>query len=59
MTRIELNEREAGTLTEILESYLSDLKTERVRTDNRKWHFEFTEREKFINDLIYRLKSEG
>lgn len=58
MTRIELTEKEAGILIEILESFLSDLKTERIGTDNREWHLEFTEREKFMNNLIDRLKNE-
>ena len=55
MTRIELNEKEAAILIEILESCLSDLKTERVRTENRELHAEFIERENFVGDLIKRL----
>ena len=38
MTRIELTEKEAAILIEILESFLSDLKTERVRTEKRELH---------------------
>lgn len=57
MTGIELTEKEAAILIEILESYLSDLKTERVGTDNREWHAEFVEREVFVGDLIRRLKN--
>lgn len=56
MTRIELTEKEAAVLTEILKSFLSDLKTERVGTDNREWHAEFVEREVFVGDLIRRLE---
>jgi hypothetical protein len=55
MTRIELTEKEAAMLTEILESFLSDLKTERVHTDNRGLHAAFIEREIFVGDLIGRL----
>lgn len=57
MTRIELTEKEAAILIEILESCLSDLKTERVRTDKRELHAEFIERENFVGDLIKRLEN--
>jgi hypothetical protein len=57
MARIELTEKEAAMLTEILESFLSDLKTERVHTDNRGLHAEFIDRENFVGDLIKRLQS--
>ena len=56
MIRIELTEKEASILIELLESFLSDLKTERVRTDNRELHAEFLEREVFVGDLIKRLE---
>jgi hypothetical protein len=55
MTRIELTEKEAAILIEILESFLSDLKTERVGTDNKELHAAFVEREIFVGDLINRL----
>lgn len=57
MMRIELTEKEAAILIEILKSFLSDLKTERVGTDNREWHAEFVEREIFVGDLIRRLEN--
>jgi len=57
MTILELTEKEAVTLIEILKSYLSDLKTERVGTDNREWHAEMVERESFVEDLMKRLGS--
>ena len=57
MPRIELSEKEAAILIEILESCLSDLKTERVHTENRELHAEFIARENFVGDLIKRLKS--
>jgi hypothetical protein len=56
MTKLELTEKEAVTLTEILTSFLSDLKTERVGTDNREWHAELVEREAFVGDLMKRLE---
>lgn len=55
MATLALNEKEAGILIGILESYLSDLKTERVGTDNRAYHSHFIEREKIVSDLIDRL----
>lgn len=58
MTKLELTENEAVALIEILKSYLSDLKTERVGTDNREWHAEMVERESFVEDLMKRLGSQ-
>jgi hypothetical protein len=55
MTNLELTEREASILIEILTSFLSDLKTERVGTDNREWRAEMVEREIFVEDLMKRL----
>jgi hypothetical protein len=55
MTRLELTERESGTLREILESYLSDLKTERIATENRDWHADLKERERIAGDILTRL----
>jgi hypothetical protein len=57
MTTLMLTEKEAAFLIEILETFLSDLKTERVGTDNRAYRSEFIEREKVLSDLIGRLKS--
>jgi hypothetical protein len=55
MTKLELTEKEAVDLIEILKSFLSDLKTERVGTDNREWHAELVAREAFVEVLIKRL----
>jgi hypothetical protein len=55
MRKLELTENEAVALREILTSFLSDLKTERVGTDNRKWHAEMVASESFVEDLIKRL----
>ena len=57
MIMLELSEKEAAFLIEILDSFLTDLKTERVGTDNREWHAEFIEREIFVDDLIKRLEN--
>lgn len=37
---IELSTKETAALVAALESYLPDLATERVGTDNREWHAE-------------------
>lgn len=57
MTKLELTEKEAAALIEILTSYLLDLKTERVGTDNREWHAEMVEREALVEDLMKRLRN--
>ncbi len=55
MTRIELTKEEAQTLSEILESYLSDLRREIAATENRDWRGIMKERESFIKDMLSRL----
>jgi len=55
MVRIELVERDAVALRELLASTLSDLKTERVRTDHRGYHDTLREREKLVAELIAQL----
>ena len=59
MAQLELNEKETALLSEILEGCLSDLKTERVRTDKREMHQHFLERENFVADLLVRLQRRG
>lgn len=56
MKQIELTETESEVLAEILESYISDLKTERVHTDKREWRLEFKEREALVTELLNRIK---
>lgn len=56
MKQIELTDNESQVLAEILESYISDLKTERVHTDKREWRLEFKEREALVIDLLNRIK---
>ena len=58
MVRIDLSANEAEILSEMLESYLSDLKTERVHTDKRELREELKGKETFLNDLLKRLKSQ-
>ncbi len=59
MTRIELTTEEAKTLSEILESYLSDLRMEIAATENRDWRGIMKERELFIKDVLGRLAAPG
>jgi hypothetical protein len=56
MTVFELSATEATTLVKALESYLPDLATERVGTDNREWHAELKEREAVLGEILKRLK---
>lgn len=56
MTRFDLTEKEANTLADILESYVADVKTERIATENREWRSELKERESIASDLLGRLE---
>lgn len=56
MSVIELNEKEATALISALESYLPDLATERVGTDNKVWHAELKDQEGILGDILKRLK---
>jgi hypothetical protein len=57
MSAIELNEKEVATLVRALESYLPDLATERVGTDNREWHAKLMEQEAILGDILKRLQA--
>ena len=57
MSGIQLTEKEVTTLVSALESYLPDLKTERIGTDNREWHAELKEQEATLGELLKRLKA--
>ena len=57
MAAIELNAKEAAALAGALESYLSELATERVGTDNREWHAELKEQEAILGEILKRLKA--
>jgi hypothetical protein len=57
MVSIELSKKEATTLKRALESYLSDLATERVGTDKREWHAELKEKEAVLGEILKRLKA--
>lgn len=55
MAQIELTEHEAKILSEVLDSYLTDLRTEMVATENREWRAEMKERETLAKDILNRL----
>jgi hypothetical protein len=55
MLTIELSEKELAALVSSLESYLPDLASERVGTDNREWHAELKEREVILHEILTRL----
>jgi hypothetical protein len=57
MLTVEVSEKEVSTLVRALESYLPDLRTERVGTDNREWHAELIEQEAILGDILNRLKA--
>ena len=57
MSAIELNAKEAAALITALESYLPELTTERVGTDNREWHAELKAQEAILVDILNRLKT--
>jgi hypothetical protein len=58
MSAIELNAKEVTTLVAALESYLPELTTERVGTDDREWHAELKEQEAILGEILNRLKGE-
>ncbi|KAB0672150.1 hypothetical protein F6V30_06170 [Oryzomonas sagensis] len=55
MSVLELTEKERIVLVDALESYLSDLKTERSKTDNREWRADLREQEAILNGLLGHL----
>jgi hypothetical protein len=55
MAQIELTDDEAGTLQDILRSYLSDLRAEIADTDRMKMREELKQKEVFINKLLQDL----
>jgi len=57
MTRVELTAKELTMLTELLESSLSELRTEIAHTDNRDYRLGLKEREAFLEDFLKRLAS--
>jgi hypothetical protein len=56
MSDVKLSAKEVAALVAALESYLPDLATERVGTDNREWHTELKEQESILGGILNRLK---
>ena len=57
MSALELNAKEAAALVAALESYLPELTTERVGTDNREWHAELKVQEAILGEILDRLRA--
>jgi hypothetical protein len=57
MLTLKMDEKEAAALVSALESYLPDLATERVGTDNREWHAELKEREAILGEILKRIRA--
>jgi len=57
MPAIELNAKETAILVTALESYLPELATERVGTDNRQWHADLKEEEAILGEILNRLRA--
>ena len=57
MSSIELDATEVAALVTALESYLPELVTERVGTDNREWHAELKRHEMILGEILTRLKA--
>ena len=55
MARLDLDEGEAGTLREVLEDYVSDLRMEIADTDSQDVRDELKERESLLKRVLERL----
>jgi hypothetical protein len=55
MTSLELNEKEAALVYEILESYFADLRMEIAGTDNKQVRDTLKEKEISIKSILDRL----
>lgn len=56
MITVELTFEEAETVAVILESFLKDLRFEVADTEKKEWRDKMKEEEKFIKNLIVRLR---
>lgn len=57
MIQIEVTEKDAKMLREILRSYLSELRGEIAATRRKESSFEMHETEEFIKNLLNRLEA--
>jgi hypothetical protein len=56
MLNIDLSEKDAEELCEILSSYLSELRMEITDTEKKEWRENMKKRQLFIEDLMKRLQ---
>jgi len=56
MTTFEMSEKEVTMLVRALGSYLPELASERVGTDDKAWHAELKEEEAVLGELLKRLE---
>lgn len=56
MKTIELSEKEVTTLVKALRSYLPELASERVGTDDKEWHAALREEEAVLGNMLKRLE---
>lgn len=57
MRHLELSEQEAALLSDILQSYLGDLRGEIVATENKQWREDMKDRESMAKNLLQRLSA--
>ena len=58
MTHLELSEAEAEALSEVFETYLSDLRMEIVATDSADFREGLKARKELILSMVERMKEE-
>jgi len=57
MISLEMNKDEASTVQNVMERYLSHLQVEIIHTDKREFREALKQREKFMKEIIDRLKT--
>lgn len=57
MLQLELNDREQRTLSEALQSFLSELRTEVSHTDRQAYRLQLKEQEQVLKGIATRLGS--
>lgn len=57
MISLEMDKDEASTVQNVMERYLSHLQVEIIHTDKREFREALKQREKFMKEIIDRLKT--
>jgi uncharacterized Zn finger protein len=57
MISLEMDKDEASTVQNVMEHYLSHLRVEIIHTDKREFREALKQREKFMKEIIDRLKT--